>query len=92
VRAVFIQATFSDRVAAEAELPAFVSQVSARTDFVDGYWVSLSQDQGTAMIVFKSEEGAQALANVVHDTPSMAVRKVEVGPVMARSLTNWRAG
>lgn len=85
MHAVVIPATFNDRSAAEAELDGLVSQVSGMPGFVAGYWVALSADKGTAMIVFDSEEAARALANFAHSAPAGAVTadSVEVGEVMA---------
>jgi len=85
--AVLIAVTFNDRSAATAELEGLVPQVSGMPGFVAGYWVSLSQDKGTAMIVFDSEDGAQALAAVAKGTPPGAVTSgtIEVGEVMAHA-------
>jgi len=85
--AVVIPATFNDRAGAEAELPDLVSQVSGMPGFVAGYWVATSADRGTAMVVFESEDGAQALAGVARDAPPGAVTAgtVEVGEVLARA-------
>ena len=83
--AVVIPVTFNDRSAATAELEGLVPQVSAMPGFVAGYWVSLSQDKGTAMIMFDSEDAAQALAAVAKGAPPGAVTSgtIEVGEVMA---------
>jgi hypothetical protein len=85
--AVVIPVTFNDRSAATAELEGLVPQVSGMPGFVAGYWVSLSQDKGTAMIVFDSEDAAQALAGVAKGAPAGAVTSgtIEVGEVMAHA-------
>jgi hypothetical protein len=85
--AVVIQATFNDRAGAEAELPDLVSRVSAMPGFAAGYWVATSADKGTALVVFDSEDGAQALASIARNTPPGAVStgNVEVGEVLAHA-------
>jgi hypothetical protein len=47
----------------------------------------MSQDEGTAMIVFDAEEPAQAVANVARSAPSAGVTAgdVQVGKVMAHA-------
>jgi hypothetical protein len=85
--AVIIPVTFNDRSVATAELDGLVPQVSGMPGFVAGYGVSLSEDEGVAMIVFDSEDGAQALAAVAKDAPAEAVTSgtIEVGEVMAHA-------
>ena len=85
--AVVIPVTFNDRSAAAAELEGLVPQVSGMPGFLAGYWVSLSQDKGTAMILFDSEDSARALVAVAENTPAGAVTpsSIEVGEVMAHA-------
>jgi len=87
MHAVVIPVTFNDRSAAEDELEGLVSEVSGTPGFVAGYWVAMSQDKGTAMILFETEEPAQALANMARSAPTTAVRPgtIEVGEVMAHA-------
>jgi hypothetical protein len=88
MHAVVTSLTFNDRAAAEAELPAIVSRVSDMPGFVGGYWVALSADQGTSIIVFDSQEAAQTLANFAQDAPyaSVTPRAIQVGEVMAHAM------
>ncbi|MGA2008774.1 MAG: hypothetical protein ABSH27_14600 [Solirubrobacteraceae bacterium] len=87
--AVVIDVTFKDDVAAaQAELGGIVPQVSAAPGFVAGYWIALSQTKGTSVVVFESEEAAQALAQMAQSGPAtMAVTtdRIEVGEVMAHA-------
>jgi hypothetical protein len=88
MHAVVIDVTFKDDVsAAQAELGQLVPQVSAAPGFVAGYWIALSQGKGTSVVVFESEEAAQALVQMVHGGPDMSVTvdRVEVGEVMAHA-------
>ena len=85
--AVVIPVTFNDRSAAAAELEGLVPQVSGMPGFVAGYWVSFSEDRGTAMIVFDAEDQAQGLATVARGTPPGAVSPgtIEVGEVIGHA-------
>lgn len=87
MHAVVIPVRFNDRAAAESELPGVVSQVSSMPGFVAGYWLALSEERGTSLIVFESEEGAQTLANVAHGAPHQSVTpgNIEVGKVLAHT-------
>ena len=87
MHAVLIPVTFNDRPAAQAELDELVPQTSGMPGFVAGYWISLSQDKGTAVIMFDSEAAAQALATMAEGAPVGAVTtgSVEVGEVMAHA-------
>lgn len=87
MHAVVIEGTFNDRAGAEAELPDLVSRVSGMPGFVTGYWVASSDDRATAIVVFESEDGAHALANIARETPAGAVSTdtVEVGEVLAHA-------
>lgn len=85
MHAVLIPVTFNDRAAAEKDLPELVSQVSEMPGFVAGYWVAMSDEKGTAMIVFESEDGAKELADRARETEPGAVspENIEVGEVLA---------
>jgi hypothetical protein len=85
--AVVIPVTFIDRSAAEGELDGLVSRVSGSPEFVAGYWVALSQERGTSMVVFNTEEAAQALATMARSAPAVTVTtgEIEVGEVMAHA-------
>lgn len=87
MHAVVIPVTFNDRSVAEGELDGVVSQVSGMPGFVAGYWVEMSQDEGTAMIVFDAEEPAQAVASMARSAPSAGVTAgdIQVGKVMAHA-------
>jgi hypothetical protein len=68
---VVIGATFNDRAGAEAELPDLVSQASAMPALQPDTGWQTSADKGTALVVFDSEDGAQALAGIARDTPAL---------------------
>jgi hypothetical protein len=87
MHAVVIRVTFTDVSAAQGELGRLVPQVSAAPGFVAGYWISLSADKGTSVVVFDSEESAQMLVSMLGSAPAMAVtvESVEVGEVIAHA-------
>ena len=87
MHAVIINVTINDRTAAQDELSELVPQVSAAPGFVAGYWIALSQDKGTSIVVFDSEASAQALLAQVGSAPAGTVttESVEVGEVIAHA-------
>ncbi len=87
MHAVAFNVTFIDRAAATGELSDLVPQVSSAPGFVAGYWISLSETKGTAVVVFDSAESAQALVGMMQAGPPMSVTvdSVEVGEVMAHA-------
>ena len=62
-------------------------QVSSAPGFVSGYWIALSEDRGTSVVVFDSEEAANGLLTTIAAGPPMSVTvdSAEVGEVMAHA-------
>jgi hypothetical protein len=87
MHAVVINVSFTDFAVAKDELSGLVPRVSSAPGFVAGYWVALSQDKGTSIVVFDSEEEAQMLVGMVAGAPAMSVTvdSVAVGEVMAQA-------
>ena len=87
MHAVVTSLRFNDRSAAEAELSEIVSRVAGMPGFVAGYWVALGADRGTSIIVFDSQEAAQALANFAQGAPyaSVTPKAIQVGEVLAHA-------
>jgi hypothetical protein len=87
MHAVVINVSINDFPAAKAELDGIVPRVSGAPGFVAGYWVALSQDKGTSIVVFESEAAAQAAAAQVGAAgPGAATMdSVEVGEVIAHA-------
>jgi len=88
MHAVIIDVIIPDRSVAKAELDdQIVPLVSGMPGFVAAYWVALSQDKGTSMVVFDTEASAQALASQADSAPvgSVTTRRIEVGEVMAHA-------
>jgi hypothetical protein len=83
--AVVVSVTITDPDAAVGELSdQVVPQVSQAPGFVAVYWVRLADGRGRSIIVFESEEQAQAAAERAQ-AGRMAVSfdSVEVGEVVA---------
>lgn len=88
MHAVIIDVTSTDWSAAQAELDdQIVPMVSGIPGFIAAYWVALSQDSATSMLVFESEASAQALASQAESAPagSVTTRRIEVGEVIAHA-------
>ena len=87
MHAVVINVSFTDFAAAKDELGGLVPRVSSAPGFVAGYWIALSQDKGTSIVVFDSEDSARMLVSTMQGAPSMSVTvdSVDVGEVVAQS-------
>jgi hypothetical protein len=87
MHAVVINVTFTDFQAAKDELSGLVPQVSGAPGFVAGYWVALSQEEGTSIVVFDSEDSARMLIGLIESGPAMSVTidSVSVGEVIAHA-------
>jgi hypothetical protein len=85
MHAVVINVTFTDVAAAKGELSELVPMVSSAPGFVAGYWIALSQDKGTSVVVFDSEASAKMLLGMMQGAPPMSVTvdSVEIGEVIA---------
>jgi hypothetical protein len=87
VHAVVVTVTISDHEAAESQLrEEVVPGVSQAPGFVAGYWTR-KDDSGLGMVVFESEEAAEAMSQRV---PSMVpevvtIKDIEVREVVARA-------
>jgi hypothetical protein len=86
MHAVVYNVTINDQPAAQVELGELVPRVSAAPGFVAGYWVALSQNKGTAVVVFDSEASAQAVASQAGPAGGpVTADSVEVGEVVAHA-------
>jgi hypothetical protein len=80
-----VSVTINDPEAATAALKEqVVPQVSRAPGFISGYWLRLGENRGTSVVVFESEDAAQAAADQAR-APGEFVRfdSVEVGEVVA---------
>jgi len=85
MHAVVIDVTFTDFEGAKAELDELVPRVSSAPGFVAGYWIALSEEKGTSVVVFDSESSAKMFLGTMQGAPPMSVTidSVEVGEVIA---------
>jgi heme-degrading monooxygenase HmoA len=60
-----------------------IPRLSQAPGFISGHWVRLGETEGASMIVFESEEAAQAAAEMFRTNPPPTVTPVsiEVGEV-----------
>ena len=91
MHAVAVDATFKDDLSGvKAELDQLVPRVSAAPGFVAAYWIAVAPGKGTSVVVFESEEAAQALLQTIQSGPpptSVTTDRVEVGEVLAHAST-----
>jgi hypothetical protein len=87
MHAVVINVSFPDFAAAKDELTGLVPTVSGAPGFVAGYWVALSHDKGTSIVVFDSEDAARGLLAMMEGGPAMSVTidSADVGEVLAHA-------
>jgi hypothetical protein len=87
MHAVVVSVTIGDPEAATAQLrERVVPQVSQTPGFVAGYWVRLPGGQGRSIVVFESEEAAQASAERARAMGDFVTfDSVEVGEVVAHA-------
>jgi hypothetical protein len=89
VHAAVARVTVKDEEAARKMLTEeVVPRASAAPGFVAGYWTRSSSDQsGLSMVVFESEEGANAAAEMIRQGPpnpdAVTLDSVEVREVIA---------
>ena len=66
MHAVVVRVTINDLEPAREFLTTqVVPRVSQAPGFVAGYWTSADQTRGESMVVFESEEGAQAVKQMI---------------------------
>lgn len=86
MHAVVTRVTIQDQEAAEKTLrEEVVPRVSQAPGFVAGYWVRLSEDKGTSVVAFESEEAARAAADRIEPPPTVTFDSVEVGEVVGNA-------
>ena len=89
MHAVLVHVTIDDFEAGRQALTSeIVPRVSQAPGFVAGYWVHVGRDKGHGMIVFESEEAAEAVKGMIESGPSpdddaVTIDSVEVAEVVA---------
>ena len=85
---IVFRITINDQKEADRLLhDEFVPFMSQSPGFVAGYWVTTGEKQGTAVIVFESEEAARSVADQSGppDTEAFNVESFDVGEVVAHA-------
>ena len=91
MHAVHTRVTVNDPDAGRKTLQdEIVPRMSAAPGFVAGYWLALSGGKGTSIVVFDSEESAQAVAGQIgqlsgQPNQGVTIDSVEVGEVVAHA-------
>jgi hypothetical protein len=88
VYAVVVEVSISDFEQARKELDeTVVPGVSRAPGFVSGVWVALDGNKGRSIVVFESEDGANAAAGQVRAMAraGVAVDSVSVGEVVGHA-------
>jgi hypothetical protein len=85
--AVATDVEISDPQTAQTLLPNVVSNVRQAPGFVTGHWVQLDEGQGTALVIFDTEENARAGLPEEGGSPGPGVvfTRVRVGEVAAHA-------
>jgi hypothetical protein len=87
MHAVVVKVTINDREAAERALnEQLVPRVSQVPGFVAGYW-TIKDDTGLTMIIFESEDAANAMSEMARSVvpDAMTLGDVEVREVAAHA-------
>ncbi len=87
MHAIVVRVTVKDREAGEKALrEQVVPRVSGSPGFVAGYWTG-RDNTGLSMLVFETEEAAEALAGQIEspDPDAVTVEGVEVREVVAHA-------
>jgi hypothetical protein len=66
-----------------------IPRVRQAPGFVSAHWVRLSENSGTSMLIFESEEAAQAAAEQLRTNPpppgAVTINSAEIGEVIERA-------
>jgi hypothetical protein len=85
MHAVVVDITVKDPVAGAEMLMELVPKIASAPGFVTGWWLAVGESNGHSVVVFESEEAAQAAAEtaVVPPEAPIAIDSVKVCAVVA---------
>jgi len=84
MHAVVVNVEITDPDAARQGLTELVPQIKAAPGFVAGYWIRIDATHGTSVVVFETEEQANAGAPPTDGSaPGVTMTGVSVGEVLA---------
>ena len=90
MHAVVTRSTIHDfEQAAKALAEEGIPRISQAPGFVGAHFVRLDESNGTAMLVFESEEAAQAAAEQIKTNPpagsAVTITSIQIGEVVAHA-------
>ena len=86
MHAVVTTVSIGDSAGAENVLrEQVVPRISSVPGFVAGYWVRLAPDRGSSVVVFESEDAANAAREQIQPPPDVTIQSIEVGEVVAHA-------
>lgn len=88
MHAIVFEVDIHDRDASLKELKErVVPRVSQAPGLVAAYWIALSENEGTSVAVFDSEENAKRMAEMAQANPptNTTFRRVRTAPVVAHA-------
>ena len=89
MHAVVARSTLHDLERGAAFLRESMPRIKQAPGFISGTWVSLGKGDGTSMIIFESEEGAQAWVEQLKADPppseAVTIHTVEIGEVVEQA-------
>ena len=88
MHAIVFRVTIRQREEADRLLhEELVPGLSQAPGFVAGYWVNIGENEGTAVVVFESEDAAQGVGDAggPPQTDAFTVESIEIGQVVAHA-------
>jgi hypothetical protein len=89
MHAVVGRSTLHDVERATAFLSQSLPRIRQAPGFVSGHWVMLSDNTGTSMLIFESEEAAQAAIEQLRANPppsgAITFDSIEIGEVVGHA-------
>ncbi len=86
MHAVVARSTLHDFERGRAFLREAIPRISQAPGFVTAHWVKLGENIGTSMLIFESEEAAQAAAEQLRSNPpagdAVSINSIEIGEVV----------
>jgi hypothetical protein len=86
MHAVVVRVSIGDAESSRAFLrEQLVPRIAGMPGFVAGYWVQLSAEKGTSIVVFESEDAANTARENLQPPPGVTIDSVELGEVVANA-------
>ena len=85
MHAVVTTVSIGDEGATDVLREQVVPRISSLPGFVAGYWVRVADDRGSSVVVFESEDAANAAREQIQPPPNVTIESAEVGEVVAHA-------